>query len=45
MVAWIVKTVTDLKSFVDHFKNDINEHNELAASTHDTKGASVLHPH
>ena len=26
-----MKTVGDLKSFVDHFKNDINEHNELQA--------------
>ena len=26
-----MKTVGDLKSFVDHFKNDINERNELQA--------------
>ena len=39
-----MKTVTDLKSFVDRFKNDIHERNELQAP-HDTKGASVLHPH
>ena len=31
VVAWIMKTVGDLKSFVDHFKNDINERNELQA--------------
>ena len=31
VVAWIMKTVGDLKSFVDHFKNDINECNELQA--------------
>ena len=29
VVAWIMKTVGDLKSFVDHFKNDIHELNEL----------------
>ena len=26
-----MKTFTDLKSFVDRFKNDINERNELQA--------------
>ena len=31
VVAWIMKTVGDLKSFVDHLKNDINECNELQA--------------
>ena len=31
VVAWIMKTVGDLKSIVDHFKNDINERNELQA--------------
>ena len=25
VVAWIMKSITDLKSFGDHFKNDINE--------------------
>ena len=45
MVALITKTVADLMSFVDRFKNDINERNELHAPGHDTKGASALHPH
>ena len=25
VVAWIMNSITDLKSFVDQFKNDINE--------------------
>ena len=27
-----MKTVTDMKSFVDRFKNDINERNKLQAT-------------
>ena len=45
VVAWIMKTVGDLKSFVDHLKNDINERNELQAPMIQKGLVFTLHPH
>ena len=43
VVAWIMKTVGGLKSFVDHFKNDINERNELQAPMMQKRASVYIH--